>query len=478
MQKDVLVVGAGPTGLTAAIECLRHGLSVRLIDRRAQREEGSKALVVHARTMEAFHAMGVADDIRSAGLPFSALNVFPDARPPAIRVPLAMKRTWGDTEFPYWLSVPQVEVERCLERRFRSLGGQVEWSQGLETLQQNEDGVLAETAESSYRARWLVGCDGGRSSVRGQLNTRMVRHLDGQLFMLADVLTRDGFPEDEGRVYRSRKGLVLIVPMPEPQRFRLIAHLPGLVEPPSIDADLVESLVAERTGLTLGAHNVSWTSHVLLSHGQSDRIRVGRVFLAGDAAHLHSPVGGQGLNMGVQDAHGLIWKIAAAERGVPDWLEGYEAERSRLAAGLVRAVTLATRIMTLRHLVPWALTGRIARLMLSRRRVQQQLTRRMGMLEQRLRAGPGVDRGPWAGRRLPNPLTNGTRLHDRVDPLRPCVVELPGQGVAVVRPDRVVVGCYPTLESIPQRIHDLLSEPAGLPPHPGTASRGARRSGE
>jgi len=458
IQTDVLVVGAGPTGLTAGLECLRHGLSVRVVDRRDQRAEGSKALVVHARTMEVFHAMGVADEIRAMGIPFAALNVFPDARPPGIRVPLRGDEAWGDTEFPYWLSVPQADVEACLERHFCELGGQVGWGQGLLDLKQDNEGVHAQLVGGTCHARWLVGCDGGRSTVRERLGIRMDRRDDGQLFVLADVLTRDGFPEDEGRVYRSRKGLTLIVPMPEPRRFRLIAHLPGRTEPPLLDADFVERLVLDRTGISLGAHSVGWTSHVTLSHGQSDRVRLGRAFLAGDAAHLYSPVGGQGLNAGVQDAHDLIWKISAAKRGTGKWLETYEVERRILSGRLVRAVTLATRVMTLRALVPWALTARVARRALSMKRVQRQLTRRMGMLEQKLPPGPGIDRTPWAGRRLPNPVIDEQRLHERVDPLRPCVLDLPGGGVAVVRPDRVVVGRYPSSAKIPSRIRSLLSD--------------------
>ncbi|MDG2336171.1 MAG: FAD-dependent monooxygenase [Myxococcota bacterium] len=452
----MLIVGAGPTGLTAAIECLRQGLSVRVVDRREQRAEGSKALVVHARTMEAFRAMGVAEEIRSIGIPFAALNVFPDARPPGIRVPLGHEADWGDTEFPYWLSAPQVEVEECLERRLGSLGGKVEWGQGLLDMNQNGSEVHAQLAGGECDARWLVGCDGGRSTVRESLGIQMQRRDDGQLFVLADVLTRDGFPDDEGRVYRSRKGLTLIVPMPEPGRFRLIAHLPRLIEPPSIDASFVDQLVLDRTGVALGAHSVGWTSHVFLSHGQSQKMRSGRAFLAGDAAHLHSPVGGQGLNAGVLDAHGLIWKIAAAERGAPGWLESYEAERSLLAGRLVRAVTLATRVMTLQHLVPWALTAGVARVALSTGVLKRQLTRRMGMLEQELPPGPGVDKTPWAGRRLPNPFVDGERMHDGVDALRPSIVELPEGDVVVVRHDRVVVGRYPSATAIPPRIRSLL----------------------
>jgi len=458
MKVDVLVVGAGPTGLTAAIECLRHGLSVRLVDVRAQRAEGSKALVVHARTMEAFHAMGVAEAIRAAGIPFSALNVYPDARPPAIRVSLNRELDWGDTEFPYWLSTPQADVEECLEDRLHALGGQVDWAQGLLDLRQDDDGVHAELTGGICHARWLVGCDGGRSTVRERLGIPMQRRQDGQLFVLADVLTRDGFPEDEGRVYRSRKGLTLIVPMPEPQRFRLIAHLPGCAEPPVLNANFVEQLVLDRTGIALGAHSVGWTSHVELSHGQSEAVRRGDAFLAGDAAHLHSPVGGQGLNAGVQDAHDLVWKLAAAKRGVTKWLDSYQVERSLLGGRLVRAVTLATRVMTLRRPIPWAVTARVARLALSRRVVRRQLTRRMGMLEQRLPPGPGIDRTPWAGRRLPNPWIDGQRMHDRVDRLRPGILELPEGGVAVVRPDRVVVGRYSSAAAIPQRIRELIPD--------------------
>lgn len=436
---DVLVIGAGPTGLAMAIEAARHGLSVRIVDEKAGRSGHSRALVVHARTLEVFETMGVAVAVRAAGVPFAALNVSPVVGEPAIRVDLRALE-WGDTRYPYWLSIPQFATERCLEQALAAAGIEVTWQAKFTGLVERGDHVEArwigaDGASVTCRARWLIGCDGGRSPVRAAAGIDFVATSLEQTFVLVDVFGAPGLPEDEGAAVMAGAGLMFVVPMPEPGCWRIIAHLAGhrTGEPVVIDAAYVDALVRERMGVEFGAGEIRWTSQFVLKQGVARRYRAGRVFIAGDAAHLHSPVGGQGLNTGIQDAHALAWRLALAMRGQPRHerlLDSYEAERRAIAAAMVRTTGLATRVMTLRCGLLRALRGRIARFALGLARVRRKLGRPMGMLELASPRSPIVIAGPAAvGRRLPDPEVGGVRLCERLDRCRHSVVVLDDSAV-------------------------------------------------
>lgn len=430
-QTDLLIVGAGPTGLAAGCDALRHGLTVRLVERRASRALESKALVVHARTMEAFEVMGCATEVEAAGQRFRALNVRPTQTANPVRIDL-MGRNWGDTKYPYWLSVPQFEVERALEARFLALGGRVEWNTSLEGLTEVAEGVdatlSAEGGTLKHRARWVLGCDGGRSPTRALVGLELPRQGLGVTFALADVWTNGTLVADEGSVVLTSHGVLLIVPMPTPGLRRLIAQVPA-----DFDASKLESwsrLVQQRTGLELGLERLGWNSRFDLTGGVATRFRKGRIFLLGDAAHVHSPVGGQGLNTGVQDAHNLVWKLAMVHAGLEGetLLDSYEAERRPIAQDMVRMTTLATRVLTLKHPVARVVRGLVGRLLVRTPLFQDQLSRRVGMLNLESDGQP----------RLENPvLPDGRRLHDVLDPLRPTLLSWHGREV-MVRPDRVV----------------------------------------
>lgn len=430
MTPDVLVVGAGPTGLTAACEAVRHGLTVRVIDRKPHRSTFSKALVVHSRSMEIFETMGVAGPILAAGTPFTALNVHTPRRRP-VRLGL-LDLPWGDTAHPFWLSVPQHTTERVLEEHLTAGGHRVEW--GVELEQAHDDGravhVTLRHADGGYevvRTPWLIGCDGGRSRTRKAAGLRLERSDAGATFVLADVMTTAALAEDEGHVHLAPEGLLLIVPMPERGRWRVIAHVPTTPEgeaAPPVDAAFLDDLIRRRSGLDFGSHGVTWTSRFRLSHGVADHYRRGRVFLAGDAAHVHSPVGGQGLNTGVQDAHNLMWKIAAAGRtgdATDGLLDSYESERRPVARAMVRGTARATGALTTRNGLLRALLGVVAPTALRRPSVQGRFGRGVGMLDIAYAGdgpGDGGERAPFAvGHRLPNPRTSdGARLHQRLAP--------------------------------------------------------------
>lgn len=470
---DVLVVGAGPTGLTAACEAIRHGLTVRIIDRSQTRSTFSKALVAHARTLEVFDTMGVADAILAEGTRFVALNTRAGRRRRGVRIDL-LGQPWGDTAYPYWLSIPQYATERILESHLDHLGGEVEWRTTFDKLIDHGDHVEVllqrpDGGHETVRARWLIGCDGGRSRVREQAGLRLDRSAAGATFVLADVRTTAGLTEDEGHVFLAPEGLLLIVPMPEPARWRIIAHVPT---PPAdealrVDAAFLDDLISRRAGIEFGSHDVTWASQFNLSHGVADRYRRGRVFIAGDAAHVHSPVGGQGLNTGVQDVHNLLWKLAAAGRSndraaVDRLLDSYQAERRPIAKAMVLATARVTRLLT---------AGRSARRMLgviaprvfARPAVQARLGRGVGMLENAYDSGPLVaPAASCSGRRMPNPaLRDGGRLYQRLDRGGHTLVvrQRPGE------PDPAIDA--PGLAGVPLVVlpHDALAEPAAdLPP--------------
>ncbi len=199
-----------------------------------------------------------------------------------------------------------------LEDHLNNLGGVVEWGTSLAEIHDDDDHVEALVTRDGSRervsARWLVGCDGGRSRVRDQVGLRLTRRDAGATFILADVTSTLPITPNEGYAYLDPDGLLLVAPMPEPDRWRIIAHVPTPVKESqlTVDALFLDELIRQRSGLEFGSHDVRWTSQFNLSHGLANHFRKGRVFLAGDAAHIHNPVGGQGLNAGVQDAHDLL----------------------------------------------------------------------------------------------------------------------------------------------------------------------------
>ncbi len=392
---DLLVVGAGPTGLVAAIEALRHGLSVRVVDQAERRSPHSKALVLHARSLEVLDDLGCIDAVLAAGRPFVALNVLAPGRTLG-RIEFS-RLDWGGAPYPMWLTIPQSETERCLEERLVALGGRVERPLSLRSLKNAPDEVEAELVHPDgsaepCRASWLVGADGASSGVRRALGTPLEGDTTGELFVLADVAMESTLVDGEGYNVLAPDGVLLIVPMPTPGRVRLIAHLAREKPeaPPTVDLPMLQRLVDVRTGLSTRLSSLGWTSAFSPKHFMASALRRGRVFLAGDAAHIHSPVGGQGLNTGIQDAYNLVWKLAAVHRGRARdaLLDSYQAERHAVGERMIRGVRRATQGLTLRLPLAQAVRNRVAGVALGLQRVRNQLGAPLGMLG--LRYAPGV----------------------------------------------------------------------------------------
>lgn len=352
---DVLVVGAGPVGLLLATELSRDGVRVLLIDRMKERSFFCKALGVTARTLEIFADLGIAQDAIDAGTWIAGVSSFDDGvAGAAMDIPPGLP--FGS------LSLAQFETERLLEACLHRHGGAVAYGATLASFVAAENCVRARIlgpseTERTIHCRWLVGCDGAHSIVRSGLGLAFEGGHYPQTFILADLELTWDLPR--GRLYRFNhasgdgKGTSLVaVPVAgSARRYRLSTILPDdapsagtggeTPAPPSLEqiSGLMLPLLPEGTKF-LGLH---WSSIYRVSHRIVPRYAQRRVFLAGDAAHIHPPVGGQGMNTGLQDAHNLAWKLALASRGlaVPGLLDSYSEERRAVGLDVVENTSRA-----------------------------------------------------------------------------------------------------------------------------------------
>jgi 2-polyprenyl-6-methoxyphenol hydroxylase-like FAD-dependent oxidoreductase len=340
--EDVLIVGAGPTGLSLAITLRQHGTPVRIIDRAPQPSSVSKALALWSASLEAMQSMNVVDDFLRGGARLNALCIGDGGRQLA-----RMEVGEGiDSPFPFPLLLPQSETERMLTVRLSALGVTVERGVELAGLAQDDDGVTATLNHANgrtetARARYLVGCDGARSVVRGALGIPFEGSTEPQTFLLGDVRI-DGGGLDHKNIYLwwRRGGTVALFPFEE-ETWRIFAMREN-----DSAADVLPTLDelqghADRYGPPgMRLRDPSWLSAFKINERVAARYRVGRCFLAGDAAHVHSPAGGQGMNTGIQDAVNLGWKLAYALAGIGDptlLLDSYEPERRAIAQNVVKA---------------------------------------------------------------------------------------------------------------------------------------------
>jgi 2-polyprenyl-6-methoxyphenol hydroxylase-like FAD-dependent oxidoreductase len=324
-----LIVGAGPTGLTLALDLARRGISVRLIEAATTPFEGSRGKGIQPRTLEIFDDLGVIDDILSAG------TLYPKFRthfgPFSLRAGslASVKQPTATVPYPNLWMVPQARTESILRDRLRAFGGEVEFGQALATFTQNEHRVdVTLSTGKMVRANFLVGCDGGHSTVRKTLGLRFEGQTIGEQPMLVADVEIEGLDRRDWHLWPFAKGGVIgLCPLPHTSLFQFTSKATAA-------AAGIEDVVHKVTGHRV--KRVAWSSIYEPAVRMVDRYRVGRVFLAGEAAHVHPPAGGQGLNTGVQDAYNLGWKLAHVARGGPDsLLDTYEAERLPIAAAVL-----------------------------------------------------------------------------------------------------------------------------------------------
>lgn len=350
-EVDVLVAGAGPSGLSLAMELRRLGADCVLIDEKAgpTPERESRALAIHAASLEAFHRMGVDGRMRDEGRIVHGFGVYRGAsRIVDVRLALAP----DESRFPYVLILPQGRTERILLDRLEDLGGDVEWGTRLVSFKTDLGGVTAELKHGGgrticVRAKWLIGCDGARSVVRDGLGLEFKGGEYPERFLLADAEVSWGLSVDEVSIVLTPEGALIAIPLLEEGRWRLI-DTTGRCDATDQEAVLarMRELAGPLSGLGGRVGEASWTSSFVIHRRVVDRYRAGRAFVVGDAAHLHSPAGGQGMNTGVQDAVNLAWKLAMVLRGESpeSILDSYDVERRPVAR---RVINSTDRIMRL-----------------------------------------------------------------------------------------------------------------------------------
>jgi 2-polyprenyl-6-methoxyphenol hydroxylase-like FAD-dependent oxidoreductase len=325
MSPDVIVAGAGPTGLMLAGELALGGARVTVLERLAARSGQSKALNLQPRSAEVLASRGLLDDL---------LAVAPARLPRGHFAGIPLDYSELDTPYPYQIGIPQARVEERLADWARSLGAEIRYGEPLESFDQDDAGVTV----NGERAAYLVGCDGGRSVVRKQLGVAFPGRDARMCALVADVTLAGGGPSEWDLPAPKGDGVLTVLPLGDGV-FRVLAAGPAQMaagrDTEVLDAEIAEALA--RDDLTLG--EVRWASRFTDTTRQAARYRTGRVFLAGDAAHVHSPSGGQGLNLGLQDAFNLGWKLAEVIRGESgdDLLDTYHAERHPVAARVLES---------------------------------------------------------------------------------------------------------------------------------------------
>jgi 2-polyprenyl-6-methoxyphenol hydroxylase-like FAD-dependent oxidoreductase len=341
---DVLIVGAGPTGLTLATALTARGVRPIVIDRLAEGANTSRAAVVHARTLEALESLGVSERLARLGVHARRFTIRDRDR---VLVPIDFDAL--PTRYPYTLMVSQATTESVLLQRFVELGGQVLRPLALADLAQDPRGVSATLDDgSTVRARYVVGADGMHSIVRDRSGIAFLGGSYEESFMLADVRLAGGAPSDEVILYFSSEGMVVVAPLPDGVH-RIVAAVEEAPEQPS--AAYVQALLDARGPLHDRAivQGVIWGSRFRLHHRVAKVYRAGRAILAGDAAHVHSPAGGQGMNAGILDAIMLADALVAAlTQGQDAALDGYGARRRPIAEHIVSLADRLTRLATVR----------------------------------------------------------------------------------------------------------------------------------
>lgn len=425
---DVFIAGAGPVGLFLANECARHGLTYRIIEANSTQSTHSKALAIFPRTSEVFDMAGLAG-------PFSAA-----ANRVTFVAFMSHQRTLGRIEFtpkdtPYgWVAmVPQDVTEKLLLEHLRAAGGDVEYDTTLIGARETGSGVEATVehggSQAVVEAKYLVGCDGAHSTVRRLLELPFEGGDYAEQFMLADVFTNDALPADEMQLCPSQEGPLAIFPMSS-TRHRLVATVEATDgDAPSLD--LVNDLLAQRAPGGLKAESLVWSAYFRIHHRCVSAMSAGRMFVAGDAAHIHSPFGGQGMNTGLQDAWNLGWKLDFAVRGNADdaLLPSYTQERHPVAQGVIETTHFLTTALGARNPLAQGVRDTVIPVVTHIPQIQHAFVERLSGLGNAYKGSPIVE---GAGRRhFDDSLRGGKGIGRRFILMIPAV----GTGVGTAAAD-------------------------------------------
>jgi 2-polyprenyl-6-methoxyphenol hydroxylase-like FAD-dependent oxidoreductase len=419
MALQVLVAGAGPVGLTMASELARFGVSVRVVDKAAQRTDKSKALVLWPRTLELLQQLAPVDDFLACGQKVVTSNMWSGGAAIAhIRLNVV------ETPYPYALMVPQSETERVLEERLESLGLAVERQVELIGFEETGEKVVsvlrhADGREKTVESDWLAGCDGAHSTARHGLGLEFEGNTIQNDFVLADIHVsgmRAGPPELD--IHLHREGVLVFFPITT-NRYRVIADLGEAKGPRPVDPTLqqIQAIIDRRGPGGITVSDPIWLSAFRINERKVRDYRKGRVFLAGDAAHVHSPAGGQGMNTGMQDAFNLAWKLALVCRDIcrPDAvLDSYSSERSAIGDQVLADAGRLTAIATLRNPILQTVRNTVGHMLLGLRPLREAMAEKLTEVSIGYPGSPlngpdaGGHGGPGPGERIV-PTADGAR---------------------------------------------------------------------
>jgi 2-polyprenyl-6-methoxyphenol hydroxylase-like FAD-dependent oxidoreductase len=425
---DVLIIGAGPTGLTLAAQLQAFGIRFRIVDRLLDRAHESRALAVQARSLEVLQGLGLAEALVRRGR--TTTRIMMHFGGPHVAEAQLGDIGAADTAFPFILFVSQAETEAVLGAHLAAAGTEVARGVELTRFHADDEGVQCELRHldgrtEQVRARYLVGCDGAHSTVRTLAGFRFEGGDYLEDFVLGDVDVDGALERDTLHAFAGRRGFAMVFPLGTPRPWRIIAMSPNGAGTPrdapmtsALSLEELQAIVDGATDATLALRDPAWLTHFRLHHRQTARYRAGPVFLAGDAAHIHSPVGAQGMNTGIQDAWNLGWKLALVTRGWADprLLDSYEAERWPVGRALLRTTdrvfTVFTRLMASGAFAAWlrrTIGARLVPWILGAGRIRSSAFRFVSELAIHYRKSPAVAegiprlrRGPRAGDRLPD----------------------------------------------------------------------------
>ncbi len=371
---DVLVVGAGPVGLFCAHELTRHGLSCRIIDKKSTISDKSKALGIHVRTLTMLEDCGLLPEFLNQGHLVDEL-IFKTKKETVIH---AFLPELSHEERLYLLDLPQSQTEAILYQRIQKMGVEVEWNTELTQLTQSSHEVTSTIHKPNNKiellnSTWLIACDGAHSTVRQQVGARFSGAAYERSWWLADVFVDWPLSGNAMRVYIDKKGILACFAM-DNKRYRLVNTAPQkLAGDPSLEQ--IQQVFNERCCDSAPLRDPVWINQFSIHHRQIDHYRDNRVFFAGDAAHIHSPIGGQGLNTGMQDIYNLVWKLALVEKRLakPMLIDSYHNERYPVGQEVLRKTNLFTRLLLLQNPLLIALRNRMMKLMGSFKAIQYKI---------------------------------------------------------------------------------------------------------
>ena len=423
MDADVLVVGAGPTGLSLAAQLSAFGATVRLVDRQPERVHESRALAMQPRSLEVLRGLGVAQTLIERGNDAVQLRMHFGKRVVGMQL---FDVGLDDTAYPFLLFISQAETEAILNEHLAARGVLVERGVELVAFSTSAEEVTCTLRDADGRTerahcRYLVGCDGAHSTVREGAGIAFEGGTYPQTFVLADLEADGDLEPQAAHAFLGDQGILLFFPLGTPATWRIVGMRPSKdvhergQETEQLPLEELQRICDDFTGGSVRLRDPVWLTYFRLHHRQAARYRSGRIFLAGDAAHVHSPAGAQGMNTGIQDAWNLGWKLALVARGVADpaLLDSYEPERLPVGRFVLRFTDRASSIATSESAVVRTMRTQIAPLLLPLllrlRRGRTFGFRTIAQLAISYRSSPAVQEdpsapriGPKAGDRLPD----------------------------------------------------------------------------